>query len=102
MSDKLPDLPNGWEWQGGEPAVTFFGTKYLQGGNLAGVHGLGGYMGEADAQGVAVYPVTRIDDDYTEYGYAAAYKSEGISSKEEALQAVPSLIYELKQSASQQ
>jgi hypothetical protein len=90
-------LPNGWEWQGGGEAVTFFGTEYLKGGDLAGTHGLGGYMGEADRHGIVICPVTRVrKNGDPEFGYPVKNRSS-VCSHKEAVQMVPPAVRGLKQ-----
>lgn len=101
----LPDLPNGWSWQGGSVSSKYytywFGTKYSMGGPLAGWgRRLGGYFGEVywDQGGhghcIRVEPVVRIDDigDKT-YGYPDF--TDSFDDAQTALNAVPEKIQEL-------
>jgi len=106
MTD-TPELPNGWEWRGGERGESYytinFGTEYRMGGDLAGVHGNGGYDGEVyhDAGSkhkVAIYPIKYYNgNDDPVFGYAV--KTGTFDSEQEAIEAVPKLIEELKEEA---
>lgn len=101
-----PELPNGWQWAGGERGendyTVWFETKYRMGGPLAGVHGFGGYNGVVywdapelsgrDDHTVQIRPITHPgpkDGDST-YGYPVV--SRRYDSEQEALDAVPELI----------
>lgn len=106
MSDieiDFPDLPDGWEWRGGNGGsgyyTLWFGTEFRMGGKLAGKHGLGGYDGqiywdEPGGHHVEILPITSIRDDDPELGYAEVSRS--YDSKQEAVNAVPELIAALE------
>jgi hypothetical protein len=106
MTD-TPKLPNGWEWHGGERGESYyttnFGTEYRMGGDLAGVHGNGGYDGEVyhhtgSNHKVAIYPIKHYNEnDDPVFGYAV--KTGTFDSEQEAIDAVPELIEELKEEA---
>lgn len=93
------NLPNGWEWQGGDSGCAFFGTKYDMGGSLAGKHGLGGYTGTVDADEenwwVIIKPIESLRGEDPEYGYPVVTRS--FDSEEEAFDSVPSIIQSLSQ-----
>ena len=101
------ELPNGWEWQGGESSDHYytynFGTKYLMGGDLVGVHGLGGYSGQVfwdkgnEWHNVAIRPVIGFEGDDPVYGYDVITRS--YKSKRKALEAVSDIIEELKKNS---
>jgi hypothetical protein len=99
------ELPNGWEWQGGESGDNYytynFGTKYYQGGDLVGVHGLGGYHGQVfwdkgERHIVSIRLVIGFNGDDPVYGYDTILRDYG--SEEKALEAVPEIIQEIKDS----
>jgi len=103
-----PELPPGWDWQGGSGGLILFGTQYDMGGPLAGVHGLGGYSGRIDQDGSGVWwvniePVTRIErsgyhgETSPVYGHAVSSRSYG--TEQAAYNAVPELIRRLSKSA---
>jgi len=98
-------LPNGWQWWNGDRSSSYytrwFGTNYLQGGDLVGKYGsMGGFEGEVywDKGGehyVHIYPIldaTKDDPVVSEYpAISRSYETE-----EEAVKAVPRLIGNLK------
>lgn len=99
------ELPSGWEWGSGEKSPSYytynFGTEYYKGGDLVGVHGLGGYDGcvfwdKGQKHTVDIRPVVGFDGDDPRYGYSVMTRT--FDSEEEALEAVPELIQELKNS----
>ena len=101
---EFPDLPTGWEWWSGERGENYytrwFGTEYQMGGDLVGVHGMGGYEGEMYWDGmehhVQIYPVTgTTPEGDPELGYAC--KHGEYDTEQEAANAVPDLIRELKE-----
>lgn len=104
-SIEYPELPRGWEWRTGSAGASYytkwFGTKYLMGGNLAGKHGLGGYDGEVywDIGGlhhVSIRPVEGIRENGDPvFGYDKISRS--FETMQEAINAVPDLIEELKE-----
>lgn len=104
MTDtEAPALPTGWQWAGGERTggsyTTFFETRYRMGGDLAGVHGFGGYNGvvywdEGNDHTVQIRPITGgVNADDPEYGYPVV--SRKYDSEQAALDAVPDLIRRL-------
>jgi hypothetical protein len=102
MSNQNPELPNGWEWRGGNRGQTyydvFFGTEYYMGGPYAGDYGLGGmngqiYWDKGQSHVVEICPVTSMDGDDPVLGYAEIV--EEFQTEEEAHNAVPELIKEL-------
>jgi len=106
MTD-TPELPNGWEWKVGNRGKNHytinFGTEYPMGGDMAGVHGNGGYNGEVyhdtgEKHKVAIYPIKYYNEnDDPVFGYAV--KTDTFDSEQEAINAVPELIEELKEEA---
>lgn len=98
------ELPNGWEWQGGESSPNYytynFGTRYHMGGDLVGVDGLGGYHGQVfwdkgnEWHNITIRPVIGFEGDDPVYGYDVVTRS--FRSEAEALEAVPELIQKLK------
>lgn len=103
MTD-VPELPQGWEWRGGASGESYyttnFGTQYTMGGDLAGVHGLGGYDGQItwDEGGehiVEIWPIERMDGDDPVFGYSI--EAGLFDSEQEALDAVPEMIESLKE-----
>lgn len=100
---ETPELPNGWEWRGGNRGESYctitFGTEYHMGGDLAGVHGIGGYDGmltwdEGGSYIVEIWPIERFDGDDPVFGYSV--ESALFDTEEEALNAVPEMIESLK------
>lgn len=105
---ETPELPDGWEWQGGERGgayyTTWFGTKYRMGGPTAGWgRRLGGYSGsvfwdQGNKHSVSIRPIVGITaDDDPRYDYPDI--SRQFDSEQDALDAVPKLIRELYQKA---
>lgn len=106
---KYPDLQDGWEWRSGETARSYytlwFGTEYRQGGDLVHDGCIGGYSGEIfwnigspdDTHTVMIYPLRgyRDDGDPVIAEYAEIVRS--YDSKQDAVNAVPELIRELKE-----
>ena len=102
---EVSELPSGWEWRGGSRGESYytinFGTSYTMGGDLAGVHGLGGYDGqvtwdEGGSHIVDIWPIERIDEnDDPQLGYSV--ESGLFNSEQEALNAVPEMIQSLKE-----
>lgn len=102
---EYPDLPDGWQWAGGEVArsnyTLQFETEYRMGGPLAGVGSrLGGCSGEVywDRGGdgdhhVQIRPIVGMDGDDPVYDYADVFGR--YDSKQEAISAVPRLIERL-------
>lgn len=103
---EYPELQDGWEWWSGNTSRSYytlwFGTEYRFGGDLVHDGCIGGYEGEIywDRGGdhiVCVYPITGIRDDgdprVSEYPEITRY----YDSKQEAVNAVPDLIRELKE-----
>jgi hypothetical protein len=98
------ELPSGWKWGSGEKSPSYytynFGTEYYMGGDLAGVDGLGGYTGRVfwdrpnEYHNITIRPVIGFEGDDPVYGYDIITRS--FESEEEALEAVPELIEELK------
>lgn len=102
-----PELQDGWEWRSGETSHSYytlwFGTEYVQGGDLVHDGCIGGYDGEivwdagfSDEHTVLLYPITGIRDDGDPRVSEYADIARQYDSKQEAVNAIPELIRELK------
>jgi hypothetical protein len=103
---EYPELQDGWEWWSGNTSRSYytlwFGTEYRQGGDLVHDGCIGGYEGEVywdrgNDHTVCLYPLTGIRDDGDPRVSEYAEIVRSYDSKQEAVNAVPDLICELKE-----
>ncbi len=105
---EYPELQDGWEWRSGETSRSYyslwFGTEYAQGGDLVHDGCIGGYDGEifwdagfGNEHTVMLYPIRGFRDDGDPRVDEYAEVARTFDSKQEAVNAIPDLIRELKE-----